>query len=147
MADMYNAATLGGARALRRDDLGRLAAGAQADIVVFDLNGAHLGPFFDPLKNLLLAGRGSDCRASYIRGRCVMEDFAVRGVDATALQAEADRQFGKLMASHRDRAFGNPPLDPLFHPVFPWAGTRNSREPGEPATAKPGDSAKGISND
>ena len=121
MADMYNAATLGGAKALSRDDLGRLAAGAQADIVVFDLNGAHLGPFFDPLKNLVLAGRGSDCRASYIRGRCVMEDFEVKGVDAAALQQEADRQFGKLMASHQNRAFGNPPPERLFHPVFPWA--------------------------
>jgi len=129
MADMYNAATLGGARALCRDDLGRLAAGAQADIVVFDLKGAHLGPFFDPLKNLVLAGRGSDCRASYIRGRCVMEDFAVQGVDAAALQVEADSQFSKLMASHQHRASGNPPLDQLFHPVFPWAGTRGSGEP------------------
>jgi cytosine/adenosine deaminase-related metal-dependent hydrolase len=122
MADMVNAATLGGAKALGRDDLGRLAAGAQADIVVFDLNGAHLGPFFDPLKNLMLAGRGSDCRASYIRGRCVMEDFKVLGVDAGALQAEADRQVAKLMASHQLRAFGNPPPDRLFHPVFPFAG-------------------------
>ncbi|MEO7953804.1 MAG: amidohydrolase family protein [Polaromonas sp.] len=121
-ADLYNAATLGGARALGRDDLGRLSAGAQADIVVFDLRGAHLGPFFDPFKNLVLAGRGSDCRASYIAGRCVMEGFEVRGVDLTALQEQADRQFGKLMQSHSHRAFGNRPVEHLFHPVFPWAG-------------------------
>ena len=122
MADLYCAATLGGAKALRRDDLGRLAPGAQADIVVFDLTGTHLGPFFDPVKNLVLAGRGSDCRASYIRGRCVMEDYCVMGVDAGALQREADRQFGKMIASHRDRAFDSRAADRLFHPVFPWAG-------------------------
>ena len=120
-ADLFNAATLGGAKALGRDDLGRLCPGAQADIVVFDLRGPHLGPFFDPLRNLILAGRGSDCRASYIRGRCVMEDFQVQGVDATALQARADCQFSKLIASHQLRAFGHPRLDRLFHPVFPWA--------------------------
>ena len=79
------------------------------------------GPFFDPLKNLVLAGRGTDCRASYIAGRCVMEDFAVVGVDLLALQDQADRQFQKLMASHQARAFGNPPSERLFHPVFPWA--------------------------
>jgi cytosine/adenosine deaminase-related metal-dependent hydrolase len=123
-ADLYNAATLGGAKALGRDDLGRLSVGAQADIVVFDLNGEHLGPFFDPLKNLVLAGRGSDCRASYIAGRRVMEDFQVTGVDMAALQAQADRQFQKLMASHQSRAFGNPPPERLFHPVFPWAEGR-----------------------
>ena len=120
-ANLYDAATLGGAKALGRDDLGRLAPGAQADVVVFDLNGEHLGPLFDLFKNLILAGRGSDCRASYIAGRCVMEDFAVKGVDAAALQAQADRQFEKLMASHQGRAFGNPPPERLFHPVFPQA--------------------------
>lgn len=120
-ADLYNAATLGGAQALGRDDLGRLAPGVQADIAVFDLQGEHLGPFFDPFKNLILAGRGTDCRATYVAGRCVVEDFAVQGVDMEALQAQADRQFGKLMASHQARAFGNPPPERLFHPVFPWA--------------------------
>jgi len=120
-ADMFNAATLGGAKALGRDDLGRLSAGALADIVVFDLKGTHLGPFFEPLKNLILAGRGSDCRASYIGGRCVMEDFQVGATDSAALQAQADRQFAQLMASHQSRAFGQPPLERIFHPVFPWA--------------------------
>lgn len=120
-ADLFDAATLGGARALRRDDLGRLCAGAQADIAVFDLNGHHLGPFFDPVKNLILAGRGTDCRAAYIGGRCVMEDFEVRGIDGDALQARADRQFQRLMESQRLRAFGQPPLDQLFRPSLPWA--------------------------
>ena len=119
-ADMYNAATLGGAKALGRDDIGRLSPGAQADIVVFDLRGEHLGPFFDPFKNLILAGRGTDCRASYIAGRCVMEDFKVAGLDTAEMQTQADRQFEKLMASHQSRAFGNLPPEKLFHPVFPW---------------------------
>jgi cytosine/adenosine deaminase-related metal-dependent hydrolase len=61
----------------------RLAPAAQADIVVFDL-AAHLGSIFEPVKNLMLAGRGNDCRASWIGGRTVMEDFAVRGVDTCA---------------------------------------------------------------
>jgi cytosine/adenosine deaminase-related metal-dependent hydrolase len=122
IADLYNAATLGGAKALGRDDLGRLAPGAQADIVVFDLQAPHLGPFFDPFKNLLLAGRGTDCRASYIAGRCVMEDFKVLGADMAALQAQADLQFDRLLESHRARAFGQPPRERLFHPVFPWGG-------------------------
>src|SRR5262249_54381184 len=35
--DVFEAATLGGARALGRDDLGRLTPGAKADIVIIDL--------------------------------------------------------------------------------------------------------------
>ena len=40
--DYYDAATIGGADALRRDDLGRLAPGAKADITVFDLSDARI---------------------------------------------------------------------------------------------------------
>ena len=89
--------------------------------MVFDLKAPHLGPFFEPFKNLLLAGRGTDCRASYVAGRCVMEDFQVKGADLAALQEQADRLFRKLMGSHQARAFGKPPLERLFHPVFPYA--------------------------
>ncbi|MFX1765792.1 amidohydrolase family protein [Paraburkholderia sp. A1RI-2L] len=120
MADLFNAATLGGARALGRDDLGRLAPGAQADIVIFDLNAPHLGPIFDPLKNLFLAGRGTDCRASYIAGRRVMEDFTVAGADMSALQAQAERQFGKLLENQRQRRFDDAGAKPVVVPVFPW---------------------------
>jgi len=123
MAHMIDAATLGGARALGRDDLGRLAPGAQADIVVFDLTGSHLGPVFEPLKNLMLAGRGTDCRASYIAGRCVMEDFEVKAVDVSALRDEAAQQYATLMASHSMRAYDHPPVDRLFHSVYPRAQT------------------------
>ena len=35
-AEALAAATAGGARALRRDDIGRLAVGARADLVVLD---------------------------------------------------------------------------------------------------------------
>jgi imidazolonepropionase len=35
-AEAVEAATLGGARALRRDDIGHLAPGARADLIVLD---------------------------------------------------------------------------------------------------------------
>jgi len=36
-ADLFNAATIGGATALGRSDLGRLAPGAKADVVIIDM--------------------------------------------------------------------------------------------------------------
>ncbi len=127
--DLYNAATLGGARALGRDDLGRLAPGAKADITVFSLRGLHLGPLFDPLKNLLLAGRGDDCIASYIDGRCVMHDGQVTGVDYPALQRQAQLQYEKLMRSHSDRAFTRPGWKTLFQPSIPFADDYSADAP------------------
>ena len=127
--DLYNAATLGGARALGRDDLGRLAVGAKADITVFSLRGLHLGPLFDPLKNLVLAGRGDDCIASYIDGRCVMHDGQVQGVDYPTLQRQAQRQFEKLMRSHSDRAANRPHWQGLFKPAIPFADAYSAQAP------------------
>ena len=127
--DLYNAATLGGAKALGRDDLGRLAPGAKADISVFNLRGLHLGPLFDPLKNLVLAGRGDDCIATYIDGRCVMQDGQVQGVDYPALQRQAQRQFEKLMRSHADRATGQPDWKTLFKPAIAFADDYSASAP------------------
>src|SRR5207237_7117277 len=61
--DFFAAATLGGARALGRDDLGRLAPGAKADIVLIDLatrDALRFGPVRDPIKALVECGIGDD---------------------------------------------------------------------------------------
>jgi cytosine/adenosine deaminase-related metal-dependent hydrolase len=118
-ADLYRAATLGGADALGRPDLGRLAPGARADITVFDLSGFHLGQVLDPVKALALAGSGRDCRASFIDGREVMADFAVIGCDTASLTLKADAQILKARAIHADRAPGRPAASAIFRSAFP----------------------------
>ena len=88
---------------------------------MFDLQAPHLGPVFDPLKNLILAGRGTDCRASYIAGRCVMEDFRVGGQDEGDLQPQADRQLALQVAHQAQRRFADTPTGSVMQPVFRWA--------------------------
>ena len=118
-AEFYNAATLGGASALGRSDIGRLAPGAKADITVFDLTGFHLGPIDDPIKTMLLAGTGRDFTQCWINGRAVMRDRQLSGIDLAALHAMAQTQFAKLVASHTARAPGRPSPEQLFRPSFP----------------------------
>jgi cytosine/adenosine deaminase-related metal-dependent hydrolase len=120
-ADFYNAATLGGAKALGREDIGRLAPGAQADITVFDLTGLHLGPLLDPVKTMLLAGTGRDFTHSWIAGRAVMQNRVIPGVNHDELRKKAQAQFARLAASHEARAPGRPPAETLFAPSFPVA--------------------------
>ena len=127
--DLYNAATLGGAKALGREDLGRLSPGAKADITVFDLAGFHIGPLFDPIKNLILSASGRDCKASFINGRCVMNDFVVQGVNETELQNQASKQYQVLMQSHSRRAFDNPPWRSLITPTLPYADEQGAQMP------------------
>jgi 5-methylthioadenosine/S-adenosylhomocysteine deaminase len=89
-AEVFAAATLGGARALGRDDLGRLAPGARADIVIVDLTGGdtlRYGPVRDPIKALVECGIGDDVETVIVDGVVRMERRAIPGVDLRELRA------------------------------------------------------------
>jgi cytosine/adenosine deaminase-related metal-dependent hydrolase len=91
-ADVFAAATLGGARALGRDDLGRLAPGARADIVIVDLSGGdtlRYGPVRDPIKALVEVGIGDDVETVIVDGVVRMERRRIPGVDFGDLRARA----------------------------------------------------------
>lgn len=71
--DIFNAATLGGARALGRQDLGRLAPGAKADLVIVDLDTLRIGPYRDPIRALVYCGHGGLVDTVIIGGKVVVE--------------------------------------------------------------------------
>ncbi|PYM14025.1 MAG: amidohydrolase [Candidatus Rokuibacteriota bacterium] len=98
-ADVFTAATLGGARALRRDDLGRLAPGAKADIVVVDLRKLRIGPYRDPIKALVQCATGDDVERVIVDGRTVVENGQVLGVDERQLLADAQREAERLWST------------------------------------------------
>ncbi|OSP53552.1 chlorohydrolase family protein [Pseudoruegeria sp. SK021] len=114
--DMFNAATLGGAQALNRPDLGRLAKGAKADIAVIDLHQTLQTP--DPVQTLMTAASGRDVRDVWIDGRQVMADGVIPGVDAAADAARAQDQFDGLVAKYPDRTAGHRPVSEIFTPSF-----------------------------
>src|SRR5262249_12506315 len=72
--DVFVAATVNAARALGRDDLGRLAPGAKADLVIFDFGGLHYTPVHDPIKSLIEDGTGSDVELVMVDGKVVVRD-------------------------------------------------------------------------
>ncbi|MGR3460710.1 MAG: amidohydrolase family protein [Roseovarius sp.] len=117
--DLYDAATLGGARALGRDDLGRLAPGARADITVIGLDDPAIGQVIDPIQTVLLNGSGRDVRTVVIDGRIVMQDGLIPGVDHDALRAGAQTRFDAIVAQYPDRTHGHPPLEEIFPPTYP----------------------------
>lgn len=113
---MFDAATLGGAAALDRPDLGRLAPGARADIAVIDLRRALQTP--DPVQTLMTSVSGRDVRDVWIDGRQVMADGIIPGVDETADAARAQLQFDGLVAKYPDRTAGHPPVGQIFRPSY-----------------------------
>lgn len=91
-AEVFEAATLGGARSVGRDDLGRLEAGALADIIIIDLSGRNTlryGPVRDPVKSVVECGVGDDVETVIVDGRIVVKDGAIPGVDFAKLRTQA----------------------------------------------------------
>jgi 5-methylthioadenosine/S-adenosylhomocysteine deaminase len=91
-AEVFEAATIGGARALGRDDLGRLAPGARADVVIIDLGGrdsVRYGPVRDPIKSLVECGIGDDVETVIVDGVIRMDRRKIPGVDVGLLRRRA----------------------------------------------------------
>ena len=118
-SDLFRAATLGGARMLGRDDLGRLAPGAKADITIVDLSALRTGPIEDPIRMLLMNCNGRDVRTVIVDGRTVVEDGAIPGLDVEAMQRRAQAHFETYRAAYSERDSLRRTPDELFPPTFP----------------------------
>jgi 5-methylthioadenosine/S-adenosylhomocysteine deaminase len=91
-AEVFEAATLGGARSLGRDDIGRLAPGAKADVIIIALDGRgtlRFGPVRDPIKSLVDCGIGDDVETVIVDGKVCVEDDRIPGVDLAELRSRA----------------------------------------------------------
>lgn len=118
-ADVFSAATLGGAAALRRDDLGRLAPGAKADIVLVDLRKLRIGPYRDPIKALVQCGTGDDVSRVIVDGRTVVEGGRVLAVDEAQVLADAQREAERLWAEVPEWHWQKLTADELSPQSFP----------------------------
>ena len=68
-------ATREGTRVLGLEDrVGTLSPGKQADLIVVDLNQAHLTPLYDPYSHLVYAARSADVRHVMVAGRWLLKD-------------------------------------------------------------------------
>lgn len=68
-ADVFNAATINGAKALGRDDIGRISVGAKADMLLWEANSLWMTPVRDPIRNIVYSAEATDVSGSIIDGR------------------------------------------------------------------------------
>jgi 5-methylthioadenosine/S-adenosylhomocysteine deaminase len=90
-------ATCGGAEVLGvGKDIGTLAVGKKADLIVVEMNKPHLTPMYNPVSHLVYAARGGDVLHSIIDGKVVMEDRQLTLVDEHELLANCRQWAEKL---------------------------------------------------
>jgi cytosine/adenosine deaminase-related metal-dependent hydrolase len=82
--DVFNAATLGGARALLREDIGRIKIGAKADLVFVDIKHPSMMPLREPLRSLLYVAAERAVRDVYVDGQRVVANGRSVNVDYQA---------------------------------------------------------------
>jgi len=86
-SDVFHFATVGGAKALGRSDIGRISVGAKADLVSIDLTDPSMRPLRDPLKSLIYSAAERPVRDVWIDGRQVVVAGKVPHIDAKAAAA------------------------------------------------------------
>ncbi|MGH7825273.1 MAG: chlorohydrolase family protein [Candidatus Binatia bacterium] len=72
--DLFNAVTLGGAKMLGRDDLGRLQKGAKADITIVNLRDTAFGAVRDPIRSLMETAVSRDVRTVIVDGETLVDN-------------------------------------------------------------------------
>ncbi len=80
-AEVLRMATVGGASALNRSDIGKLAEGMKADVVLVDLSASSMRPVRDPLLNLIYHAADRGVKDVYVDGKKVLEDGLVLTID------------------------------------------------------------------
>ena len=117
---VLHAATIAGSRALGRDDLGRIAVGARADLALIDLAHPLMQPVRDPLRSLLYhaADRAVhtvlvDGAVAYANGKALGLDVATAAATLCEAQARMLRDATKHDYRGRDGDTIAPPSLPM----------------------------------
>ncbi|MEU0197766.1 MULTISPECIES: amidohydrolase [unclassified Streptomyces] len=96
-------ATLQSARAVGLgDDIGSIAPGRRADIVLVDLSGPHTQPVHDLAATLVHSARSADVRTTIVDGRILMRDRKLLTIDVPAVVRELQERLPALV----DRGHG-----------------------------------------
>jgi 5-methylthioadenosine/S-adenosylhomocysteine deaminase len=119
-SDLLHAATAGGAKALMRDDLGRIAPNKKADLVLVDLTVPQMRPARDPLRSFVYHAGDRAVRDVYVDGQQVVADGKVSTLDqnnAADRLAAAQRRMMERVPRRDYRGRSAEEISPLSLPI------------------------------
>ena len=85
---VFDAATVGGARAQGRGDCGTIAVGNRADFALWDMSAAPMTPCFDPVTALVYAADPGLVKLTMVDGRVIYRDGEYKTIDSERVRFE-----------------------------------------------------------
>jgi len=119
--EVWQAATLGSAKALGFDDIGAIAPGMRADIVFLDLAHPNWMPLNNAVNQLVHTEDANAVRHVMVGGRFIVQDRRLLTVDLPKLAREAEAARDRLAALNAERRGLFDLLEPVvrqFCPAF-----------------------------
>ena len=116
--DLFEAATTGGARALGRDDIGRLAPLCRADMVLVDVTNPRMRPGRDPLRSLVFAAGDRAVHTVIVDGQTVVRDGKLLTMDYAAAAEVLHEAQKRVMADVPRYDWNHRSADQMSPPTF-----------------------------
>lgn len=116
--DIFNSATIIGAKALGREDVGRIEPGAKADISIINLKTFNMTPVRDPVKNLIMCANSSDVDTVFVDGEKLVENGKVKGVEEKFLLEKMQKISEKVCERFSEYHWDHKSLEELKPQTF-----------------------------
>jgi cytosine/adenosine deaminase-related metal-dependent hydrolase len=123
-AEVFDAATIGGATALGRDDIGRLAVGCRADLVLVDVTHPAMAPLREPMRNLVYVAAERAVTDVFVEGEQVVRDGKVLGIDLEVALSALQEAQARTIAGVKARDWKHRTADEMVPMSFPVRGVR-----------------------
>ena len=117
--DVFMAATVGGARALKRADLGRVRVGEKADFSLVDLGHPSMQPGREPLRALIYSASDRPVRDVYVDGVQVVAGGEVTTIDLEPALAALNEAQRASIAGVTERDWAGRSIEQMTPMVFP----------------------------
>lgn len=119
--ELFDAATIGGATALGRQDIGRLAAGCRADFVLVDVTHPMMRPARDPVRSLVYAAGDRAVKDVFVDGRKVVADGEVVTMDYRQAAAHLHEAQKRVIHNAPGQDWAHRPVEVSSPPTFRWS--------------------------
>ncbi len=116
--DVFNSITLGGAKILGREDLGRLQKGAKADITIVNLRDIAFGAVRDPIRSLMETAVSRDVRTVIVDGETLVDNGKYLRLNEEELLEKVQAKGEQVWDSVAKWHWTGKPIDEVVPPSF-----------------------------